>query len=76
MYLDKDAPRFVMDFIGTDVLLVTCVISYLVLPLAFLLEARHRKRKYRFAMPFRAMEDAEHSEVTVMTVERIREHGK
>jgi hypothetical protein len=76
MYPDHDAPWFTKAFIGTDAIIALCMFTYLMLPIAFLLEARHRKKKYGFAMPLRAMEDAEHSEATVLTVERIREHAK
>lgn len=76
MYPDHDAPWYIKAFIGTDIILATCLICYLSLPILFLLEARHRKKKYGYAMPLRAMEDASHSEATMVTMHRITENAK
>ena len=73
MYPNKDAPQFIPGFAGTCVLLALCIVSYLTLPLWLLWEANSRKKKTGHAIPLRAMEDAEHSQISAEALARIHE---
>jgi hypothetical protein len=73
MYPNADAPRYTAGFIGTCVLLVVCMLAYLTLPFWLLREANARKRKTGHAIPLRAMEDAESSQISASALAHIRE---
>ena len=59
-----DKPWYVAGFSAACATLVCTLIGYASLPLWLLWEARRRKTKYGHAMPLRAMEDAQHAQVS------------
>jgi hypothetical protein len=73
MYPAKDAPRFLPGFAATCAILALCILSYMTLPVWLLLEARQRKLKTGHALPLQAMQDAENSQVSAATLDRIHE---
>ncbi|KAL6241694.1 hypothetical protein RBB50_011476 [Rhinocladiella similis] len=73
MYPIHDAPNYKPAFISNVVIVGLAIITYIVLPYFLYREAQSRKLKTGHAMPLRAMEDAQHSQVTEVARQRIHE---
>ncbi|KAF7588653.1 hypothetical protein BBP40_005404 [Aspergillus hancockii] len=74
MYPTTDAPLYHTAFIATCVIIATAIASYLTLPYLLYSEARHRKAEMGHAMPLRAMEDADRSQVATAVRQAPLEH--